>query len=357
MSEMDEIVRIVRNVLFALALASILTFADDYYSNPVVDLKYSTADVCVWENAGTYYLFHTTYFNRLHILESSNLVEWSDTGIDLFDKETVEIMRDYLKKSGVTNCFSKVDCWAFWAPNVVKIKNKWNIYFSLANKGGILVLQSDSPTGPFRFVGKPKALVDHKMMGWSYDAIDPFVTEENGKVWLFFGSAFGIYRHQLTEDGLDLFPGGTFTLVVGPTDPKQLVNGEKHGGYEGVYLYRCNGFWYCIVSKRQDYSLYVGRSKSITGEFVDAEGKRLIEGYGTRMNFPTEKYPGPGHNGEIIKDSTGHYYIFYHAWIKDKNGHYHMRKTMLSELVWEHGFPHILDYKLKERNNRFPILR
>ena len=346
--------KLAKTLICVVLLAVMPAIAE--YSNPVVSLPYSTADVCVWEDSGWYYLFHTTFFNHLHVLRSRNLVDWEDSRVDLFDKETLKQLRDYLDASGAKKCYSKDDCWALWAPHVVKIKGKWNIYFSLANKGGIFALQSDSPTGPFRFVGTPKVLVNHKMMGWEYDAIDPFVVEEE-KVWLFFGSAFGIYRHQLTDDGLDLSPRDTFALVVGPTDPKQLVNGEKHGGYEGVFLYKYGNFWYCIVSKRLDYSLYVGRSESITGEFIDAEGNRLIDGYGTRMNFPTEKYPGPGHNGEIIKDSTGHYYIFYHAWTKDKNGHYDMRKTMLSELVWEGGFPHVLEFKLKESNNRNPILR
>lgn len=325
------------------------------YSNPIINLKYSTPDVCVWEKSGTYYLFHTAYFNRLRILESSNLVDWKDSGKDAFDKGTLDLLRRYMKDHGVKDCYG--GCESFWAPHVVKIKDKWNIYFSLANKGGIFVLQSDSAAGPFRFTGEPIALVDHQMMGWAYDAIDPFVVEEDGRVWLFFGSSFGIYRHQLSDDGLNLAPGDSFALVVGPTDPKQLVDGKAHGGYEGVFLYKYEGYWYCIVSKRKDYSLYVGRNKSITGDFVDADGKRLIDGYGTRMNVPTEKYPGPGHNGAIIRDKFDHYYIFYHAWTKDKKGHYDMRKTMLSELVWEKGFPHILGYKLEEINNRLPLLK
>lgn len=354
---MGKFVQIVKGLILLVVSAFVLTYAGEYYSNPIINLKYSTADVCVWEDSGTYYLFHTSYFNRLHILKSQNLVEWKDTEIDLFDAETLKKMRSFLKESGEKDCYGSRDCWNLWAPHVVKIKDKWNIYFSLANKGGILVLQSDSPTGPFRFVGSPKTLVDHKMMGWNYDAIDPFVADDSGKVWLFFGSSFGIYRHRLTDDGLDLDARDTFALVVGPTSPEQMVNGETHGGYEGVFLYKHENYWYCIVSKRRNYSLYVGRSETITGEFVDAEGHRLIDGFGTRMNYPTKNNPGPGHNGEIIKDSTGHYYIFYHAWIIDKLGHYDMRKTMMSELVWENGFPHILDYKLKEKQNRIPVLQ
>jgi arabinan endo-1,5-alpha-L-arabinosidase len=341
--------------LWMLIPVSIFAEADNQYSNPVIGLNYSTADVCVWEKSGTYYLFHTTYFNHMHILESQNLVDWKDSKIDVFDNEILNLFQGYLNKHGIKDCFG--GCKSIWAPHVVKIKNKWNIYFSLSNKGGIHVLQANSPTGPFKFVGDPKALVDHKMMGWEYDAIDPFVIEDEGKLWLFFGSSFGVYRHQLTDDGLNLAPNDSFTLVAGPTDPAQKVDGENHGGYEGVFLYKHDGYWYCIVSKRLDYSLYVGRSKTLTGDFIDMDGRRLIDGYGTRMNYPTEKFPGPGHNGEIFKDSTGHYYIFYQVWTLDKNGHYDMRKTILSELVWENGFPHVLDYKLKETGNRKPVFQ
>ena len=204
-------------VLGGLIPVCIFAEADDQYSNPVIGLNYSTADVCVWEKSGTYYLFHTTYFNRMHILESQNLVDWKDSKIDVFDNEILNLFQGYLNQHGIKDCCG--ECKSIWAPHVVKIKNKWNIYFSLSNKGGIHVLQANSPTGPFKFVGDPKALVDHKMMGWEYDAIDPFVIEDEGKLWMFFGSSFGVYRHQLTDDGLNLAPGDTFTLVAGPTDP------------------------------------------------------------------------------------------------------------------------------------------
>ncbi len=352
---MEKLTNLIKKVACLFLVIAVSAMAGKYYSNPIINLKYSTPDVCVWQDSGTYYMFYTTYFSRMHILESRNLVEWNDSGKDAFDQETLDLLKGYLKESGTKNCYG--DCWNLWAPHVVKIKDKWNIYFSLSNKGGIFVLQSDSPTGPYRFVDKPQVLINHQMMGWEYDAIDPFVIEDKGKIWMFFGSSFGTYRHQLTDDGLNLAPNDSFALVVGPTHPDQKIDGKKHGGYEGVFLYKHNGYWYCIVSKRLDYSLYVGRSKTITGEFRDLRGRRMIDGYGTRMNYSTKKYPEPGHNGEIIKDSTGHYYIFYHVWVKDKAGHYDMRKTILSELVWEKGFPHVLGYRMKELYNRRPVLK
>ena len=106
--------------LWMLIPVSIFAEADNQYSNPVIGLNYSTADVCVWEKSGTYYLFHTTYFNHMHILESQNLVDWKDSKIDVFDNEILNLFQGYLNKHGIKDCFG--GCKSIWAPHVVKIK-------------------------------------------------------------------------------------------------------------------------------------------------------------------------------------------------------------------------------------------
>ena len=326
----------------------------EYYQNPIIINKKSRPDVCVWKGEnGFYNLLYTHVFGQASIYQSKDLINWSESNLKPYNQQTIKQLKQLASKEGFKESAS------LWAPNVVKIKDKWNLYTSIANHVGIIVLQSDSPNGPFHFPGEPTILISPKSLGWKYDAIDPCVVQDNDGSWyIFFGSSFGIYRAKLTNDGLKIAKDSKFTHVIGPTSPNNIVENKKHGGYEGVFLYKYKNWWYCFVSKRTDYSIYVGRSKTLTGEFLDRNGLSLKLGYGTRINYGTEGFEAPGHNGEIFQDKKGKYYIFYHAKTGEgSNKIYGLRQIILSELIWdEDGFPHIKNYKAEKENNIKPEL-
>lgn len=82
------------------------------------------------------------------------------------------------------------------------------MYYSLSKWGGgatcgIGVSVSDKPEGPFTDQGKLFRSNEIDV----HNSIDPFYIEDNGKKYLFWGSWYGIWGIELTEDGLGLKGG------------------------------------------------------------------------------------------------------------------------------------------------------
>jgi arabinan endo-1,5-alpha-L-arabinosidase len=79
----------------------------------------------------------------------------------------------------------------------------------------------------------------------------------------------------------------------------------------------------------------VGRSKSVTGPYVDATGKPLTEGGGTEVLVANTRWLGPG--GEsVLLNPKGSDLIVFHAYdaITGKPS------MQLSTIDWTGGWPH-----------------
>jgi arabinan endo-1,5-alpha-L-arabinosidase len=84
----------------------------------------------------------------------------------------------------------------------------------------------------------------------------------------------------------------------------------------------------------------VGRSKHVTGPYVDSDGTPMLEGGGTPLLVGNTRWVGPG--GESIRMGTGHGLgddndiIVFHAY-DGKTGHPYLQ---LSTIDWTGGWPH-----------------
>lgn len=343
--------KILFSVIVTLHVAA--SYSQVYYTNPVLIGNGHLKDPCVWKTEKKDYLLFTTHtIGKGCFYKSNDLVNWEKLNNIPYDSVTQRQLGELFSKSGqITNC-------NIWAPQVIRIGEKWNMYFSLSNKGGIVVLQSNNPKGPYCFMDNPYVLIHPSDLNWEYDAIDPFVVKENGKCYIFFGSAFGIYRAMLTDDGTHIKKDNKFVHVAGPISPRNEVGGAVHGGMEGVALYKHKGWWYLFCSKRTDYSIYVGRAKNLTDNFVDKEGRLLTDGYGTRIVYPTDEFLWPGHNSEIIKDKIGKTYMYYFTKInKEKDKSQNLTQIVMSEILWDNeGWPYIKNHKTEKEKNIRPRL-
>lgn len=327
---------------------------DTIYHNPLFVSNPRMADVSVFNgNDGFYYMIGSGAFNKQYLYRSTNLIDWECTNISPVAesaqtqmrgmKQPIEMRYPHLR---FTN--------TLWAPHIVKVRKKFNMYTSLAAYGGIVCLQSDNPTGPYIFPhkdkkGNAKKLIDLDDVGMEFDVIDPcFVNDHsNGKNYLFFGSSFGIYRVELSKDGTALKRNAKFVHVAGSIDR------GKHGvDYEGTMLYWHGGYWYMILSPRRDYRLLCWRSKTLTGHFVDKNGNTPFSNrYGWEILRPQARdYVTPegyhlavtGHSGEIVMDKSNRFFIFCHASVTlpTKNEAYGHRAPCLTEIIWdEDGWP------------------
>lgn len=252
-----------------------------------------------------------------------------------------------------------VDVWGYgvnpgiWAPDVIKIGDKWIYYYSLSAWGkccGIGLAVADEITGPYEDLGK---LFDYKEIGID-NAIDPHVfVEDDGTVYMSVGSFQGLYLLQLTSDGLAL-EGGVETQARDKVLIAGKVGGWDGSTYEGSYIIKKDGYYYyfgsagtCCEGKNSTYRVLVGRAEEITGPYLDAQGRPLTAS-GSGKTFGTmcldtgitnKNMSGAGHNS-ILVDDAGDYWIYYHAYSTADN--YATRHLFMDKLAWdENGFPHV----------------
>ena len=252
-----------------------------------------------------------------------------------------------------------VDVWGhgvnpgIWAPDVIKIGDKWIYYYSLSAWGkccGIGLAVADEITGPYEDLGK---LFDYKEIGID-NAIDPHVfVEDDGTVYMSVGSFQGLFLLQLTSDGLEL-EGGVETQARDKVRIAGKVGGWDGSTYEGSYIIKKDGYYYyfgsagtCCEGKNSTYRVLVGRAEEITGPYLDSNGRPLTSS-GSGKTFGTlcldtgitnKNMSGAGHNS-ILVDDAGDYWIYYHAYSTADN--YATRHLFMDKLAWdENGFPYV----------------
>lgn len=128
------------------------------------------------------------------------------------------------------------------------------------------------------------------------NAIDPgvFLDPGDGRLWLVYGSYFGYIR--LVE--LDAKTGTRLHPNDKPVD--LAINCEAsdmifHDGW--YYLLATHGS--CCRGADSGYNIRVGRSRKVTGPFLDHEGIDMIQGGGKLLIGSGGRVIGPGHFGLI----------------------------------------------------------
>ncbi len=299
------------------AIASDKKEADKMYNNPVVD--YSMPDPTLIKAAdGYFYLYATENIRNLPILKSKDLTNWEFVGTAFSD----ETRPNFEPKGNI------------WAPDINYINGKYVLYYSMSVWGGeetcgIGIAVSDSPAGPFTDKGK---LFRSNEIGVT-NSIDPFYIEEEGKKYLIWGSFRGIYGIELSEDGLAIKEGAEKKRVAGTA-------------FEGSYIHKRNGYYYffasvgsCCEGVKSTYRLVVGRSKNLFGPYVDKSGKDMLDNGYELVIDKNERFVGNGHCSEIVKDSKGQDWIFYHGVdVNNPNG----RILLLDQVKWtKDNWPYI----------------
>ncbi|MCE7986828.1 MAG: arabinan endo-1,5-alpha-L-arabinosidase [Caldilinea sp. CFX5] len=306
----------------------------------------SCADPSVIQAGAAWYLYCTTdplsstdrdsngrlIFHLIPIFTSTDLVNWTYVG-DAFATRPGWVAADA----------------GLWAPEIEFFNNQYYLYYTASNTslpGGsaIGVATSPSPTGPWTDTGTP-VVEPHAPpccpndRRWTFDPA--LITDDSGQRYIYYGSYFGgISARVLSADGLT-------------SDPNSQVQITIANRYEGGYVVRRDGYYYLFASATDccrgpltGYSVFVGRSTSPLGPFVDREGVSLLAGRvgGTPViSMNGNRWVGPGHNA-VITDLAGQDWFFYHA--IDRNDPYFAgevgftkRPVLVDALDWVDGWP------------------
>jgi arabinan endo-1,5-alpha-L-arabinosidase len=253
-----------------------------------------THDPAVIFADGTYYLFATG--NGIATKTSKDLKAWTATP-DVFSRIPSWVAGQV---SGVTN---------IWAPDISFFGGMYHLYYAVSTFGSNKscighATRASLSSGSWSDQG---SVLCSNAAGKSDDwnAIDPnVIVDESGTPWLDFGSFWsGIKMVKLDDSGKR-------------ADDK-LVALASSKSIEGPFIIHQCGYYYLFVSfgaccdGAYDYNVRVGRSKSVTGPYMDKDGKAMMDGGGTQIVKGNNTITAPGHNAVLVTDHGT--YNIYHA--------------------------------------------
>jgi arabinan endo-1,5-alpha-L-arabinosidase len=357
---------LVAQLLLASASPSPVVAAGGTYRNPIAatipgdGVVESCADPTViygQKGEGRWYLYCTTdplndrdreggnlRFHLIPTLSSADLVNWRYEG-DAFAARP---------SYAVGNA-------GLWAPEIIfhPESGTYYLYYTVTDTtlpgGGsaIGVATSPSPTGPWTHAGTP-VVEPHGADCCGPDSrrwvFDPDVLRTAGQDYIYYGSYFGgISVRNLSEDGLS-------------SDPASQSNVAIANKFEGAEVVKRGSFYYlfasatnCCAGPLTGYSVFVGRSTSPTGPFVDRESVPLNDnedagdptdgraGGTVVLSMNGNRWVGPGHN-TVFQDFAGQWWTIYHAvdvqdpYFEGAVG-FTKRPPLLDQLDWVDGWP------------------
>ncbi len=134
-----------------------------------------------------------------------------------------------------------------------------------------------------------------------------------------------------------------YSLASRPRTDDGNATSAGEGAIEAPFIVRHDGYWYfflsfdrCCRGPRSTYNIRVGRSKKVTGPYVDRDGKPMLAGGGTMvLEAATPAWRGPGHQA-VLQDISGDYLAF-HAY--NGQGGRPASRLFISTMVWKDGWP------------------
>ncbi|MBG0565640.1 arabinan endo-1,5-alpha-L-arabinosidase [Actinoplanes sp. NEAU-A11] len=183
-----------------------------------------------------------------------------------------------------------------WAPDISYHGGKYLMYYSASSFGSsksaiFLAGSTTGAAGTWTDYGK----VVESTTTSGYNAIDPNLTvTPSGDWYLSFGSFWSGIKMIKLNPSTGKRADSTIHNIA-----ERLVNSKSveapHIYYRGGYYYLFVAFDFCCKGASSTYRTMVGRSKSITGPYVDRAGTAMTAGGGTEILASHDAVHGPGH--------------------------------------------------------------
>ena len=309
------------------------------------DVEY-THDPSIAKDGDTWYLFGTANGpdrkGELPIRCSQDLHHWRLCGA-VFEK-----IPDWItKQSPATK--------ELWAPDISYFNGEFHLYYAFSvfgkNTSGIALLTNKTlnPSSPaFHWVDHGLVLLSRAED--DFNAIDPnLVIDEKAQPWLAFGSFWSGIKMRQIDPKTGLL-SSTDTKLYSLASRKRPQNPPPNppglpGDWQAVeapfiihhgdYFYLFVSWDLCCRGTKSNYKTMVGRSRSVTGPYVDASGTPMLEGGGTPLLLGNSRWIGPG-GASLLQQKDGDI-IVYHAY-DGKTGHAFLQ---ISTVAWVNGWPKV----------------
>jgi arabinan endo-1,5-alpha-L-arabinosidase len=339
---------VLSTVAFALGIASLSACAAK---------EVSVHDPVMAKEGDTYYVFSTG--PGITFYSSKNMRDWAPEGRVFKDQPL------WAKKAAPS--FDG----HIWAPDVHFKNGKYYLYYSVSGFGkntsgiGVTVNKTLNPRSPdYRWEDKGMVLQSVPMRD-DWNAIDPNIIEDGkGNAWMSFGSFWsGLKLVKLNAELTGLAEPQEWHAIASRSQGRSVATSEAASAAgadeieapfifkKGDYYYLFASFGLCCKKGDSTYHLMVGRSKEVTGPYIDKAGVDMVKGGGSLLIAGDKDWKGLGHNSAYTMD--GKDYLVLHAYETADN---YLQKLKIMEMKWDaNGWPQVDQADLnKYRSTQLP---
>jgi len=283
-------------------------------------------DPAIIKQGKVFYLFCTG--PGIPIRTSTDLFNWQRSGV-VFGEQPTWRGEEFRGRS-------------MWAPDISHFGGSYYLYYAVSQFGrnrSIIALATnktlDRDSPDYRWEDQGKVIETQTSDDWN--AIDPnIVLDENQMPWLVMGSYWtGIKMRRIDAQTGLLSNADTklYSLASRPERPRAV---------EAPFMIRHDGMYYlfvsfdrCCAGANSTYKTMVGRSKAVTGPFVDRENHPMMEGAATLVLEGQGSVRGPGHCAVLSDGSQD--WLVHHFYDADNNGR---SALQIRPLSWDaQGWP------------------
>ncbi len=243
-----------------------------------------------------------------------------------------------------------------WAPDISYYNGKYHLYYSVSSFGvndsaiGLATNVTLDPNSPdYEWIDQ--GMVVRSRSGEDdFNAIDGnLVIEDEDNVWLSWGSFWGGIMMRRVNPATGKLSTEDTTLYCLASRPRlqEHETPPVEGAIEAPFIVKRGNYWYlfasydfCCRGPNSTYNIRVGRSREVTGPYIDRDGKPMTEGGGTMVLQSTDgAWVGPGHQA-VYRDESGDYLVF-HAY--NAQGGRPRSRLFISTMVWQNGWPRVAE--------------
>lgn len=338
-----------KKILYALVFATGAAFAQEV-PPPTLPVQAfnpknpGVHDPVMAKDGDTFYVFGTG--PGISTMYSKDLKTWTE-GKPIFETTPAWVLEALPHFKG-----------DIWAPDIIFYQGQYHIFYACnatPGKPDAAIGHATSPTlnqksPDYKWTDQGK-IVQSVLGRDQWQAIDPnVIVDDAGTPWFVFGSFWdGLKAVKMTPDMKGFaHPEEWHTIARRPTAQKPYEYGLQDSQVEGAFVYKHGDYYYlfasfdmCCRGVNSNYHVVVGRSKNVTGPYVDKAGYDMIDGNGTDIAIGDGvKYAALGHNS-VYKIDGKEYFVAHGYSIADGGA----SKLIITELKWDaNGWP-IVDIK------------
>ena len=289
-------------------------------------------DPAMARDGGTYYLYSTG--PGIPFYSSKDMVHWA-TRSRVFATEPTWARNVNAKFNGHV-----------WAPDIAFHEGRYYLYYAVSSPGvndsaiGLTINKTLNPASA-DYMWEDQGIVLRSVAGRDlWNAIDPnVIVDEKDTPWLALGSFWsGIKLVRLNA---------SWTAPAEPEEWHAIAKRERSvlvedrafgpAEVEGAFIFKHGDYYYlfaswglCCRGKNSTYRMVVGRSKAITGPYLDRQGKDMAQGGGSPLMAENKKWSGWG--GQSVYDFDGNDYVVFHAY---ENADNEFHRLKIAKIKWD----------------------